>query len=81
MENIEKQLNQFEKSLEDKLKALDVLEAEKLDIMERYVDADEKSRATIEKEMKASEEKFKILAEETLALKEKIKKLKKKGEQ
>ncbi len=77
MENFEKKLIQTEKALDDKLKALDVLEAEKLDIMERYVDADEKTRAKIEKEMKVSEEKFKTLAEETLILKEEIKKLKK----
>ncbi len=77
MENLEKQLNQFEKALDEKLKTLDALEAEKIDIMERYVDTDKNSRATIEKEMKASEEKFKTLAEETLALKEKIKQLKK----
>ena len=79
MENVEKQLKQFEKALDEKLKTLDGLEAEKLDIMERYFDADEKSRVEIQKEMKASEEKFKTLAEETLALKEKIKKLKKKS--
>ncbi len=79
MENVEKQLKQFEKALDEKLKTLDGLEAEKLDIMERYVDADEKSRVGIEKEMKASEEKFKTLAEETLALKEEIKKLKRKS--
>ena len=77
MESLEKQLNQFEKALDEKLKTLDALEAEKIDIMERYVDTDKNSRATIEKEMNSSEEKFKILAEETLALKEKIKQLKK----
>ncbi len=76
MKNIETQLSQLEKELENKLKTLDALEEEKLDIMERFVASDKNGRVKIEKEMKASEEKFKMLAEETLALKEQIKLLK-----
>ena len=45
--------------------------------MKRFNNANEQIKIEIQKEMKISEKNFKLLAEETLILKEKIKKLKK----
>lgn len=78
MKNIEKKLTKLEHSLDEKLKVLETLEAEKHDIIKNFNNADEQLKIEILKQMKISEEKFKLLAEETLILKEKIKKLKKK---
>lgn len=74
---IKDEIKQAEKELDKALKKLNALEKEKLDIMERYIDASDDGRKEIQKEMKASEEKYKALSEEVFALGQKIKNLKK----
>ncbi len=79
MENFEKQLMEIENALADKLKVLEVLEAEKRDIIQKYNNASNIERYKIRKEMKASETKFKMLSEEMLALKQQVKMIKNKA--
>ncbi len=79
MENFEKQLMEIENALADKLKVLEILEAEKRDIIQKYNNASNIERYKIRKEMKASETKFKMLSEEMLALKQQVKMIKNKA--
>ncbi len=73
---MEMTVNKIKQLLDLKLKELDVLEAEKQDIISRYKTCHEEERKDIEYEMVLSENKFKKLAEEVLELKQKVKNIK-----
>lgn len=77
MENIDKLLEQANVILNDKLQQLELLEAEKKEIISMYENARQAEKLLIEVEMKKSEKKFKNLCDEVLILSEKVKKLKK----
>ncbi len=77
MENIDKLLEQANTSLNNKLQQLEVLEAEKKEIISMYEVAKPTEKVLLEVEMKKSEEKYKNLCDEVLTLSEKVKKLKK----
>ena len=79
MGELEKALSEVEDVLDEKLRELDVLESEKKDIIKRYFESDDSTRVEIQKEIELSIEKYKKLAEETIAFKDEIKKLKKQG--
>jgi hypothetical protein len=77
MDNINEVLKKAKAKLDEKLSELEVLEADKKDILIRYEKVNKEERELIEKEMKESEEKFKSLSEEVLIFAEKVKELKK----
>ncbi|MBE7074557.1 MAG: hypothetical protein E7376_01045 [Clostridiales bacterium] len=77
MDNIMKTLKKANNALDNKLKDLEQLEAEKLDILKRYAKANDEQRLEIENEMKASEVKFKLLLQDVNEISKKIDKLKK----
>lgn len=77
MENIDKLLGQANTSLNNKLQQLELLEAEKKEIISMYENANPAEKVLLEVEMKKSVEKYKNLCNEVLTLSEKVKKLKK----
>lgn len=77
MENIDKLLEEVNATLSDKLQQLELLEIEKKSIIEHYENAKPAEKLLFEIEMKKSEEKYKNLCDEVLALSDKVKKLKK----
>ncbi len=79
MRSVEKSIEKINVILEQKLTQLKTLESEKKDIIARYKKASEDERTAIESEMAQSEQKFKTLNDDMLALAQKVKKLKKKS--
>ena len=79
MRSVEKSIEKINVILEQKLTQLKTLESEKKDIIARYQNASEDERIAIESEMAQSEQKFKTLNDDMLALAQKVKKLKKKS--
>lgn len=79
MRSVEKSIEKINVILEQKLTQLKTLESEKKDIIARYQKASEDERTAIESEMAQSEQKFKTLNDDMLALAQKVKKLKKKS--
>lgn len=76
MEKINKLIQQANVSLNDKLEQLEVLEAEKKELISMYVNAKPTEKVLLEVEMKKSEQKYKKLCDEVIKLSEKVKKLK-----
>lgn len=79
MRSVEKSIEKINVILEQKLTQLKTLESEKKDIIARYQKASEDERVAIESEMAQSEQKFKTLNDDMLALAQKVKKLKRKS--
>lgn len=77
MENMDKLVEQTNTMLNEKLEQLEVLEAEKKEIISMYENAQSSEKALLEVEMKKSEKNYKNLCDEVFALAEKVKKLKK----
>lgn len=73
---IKNKLKKADSLLDQKLRDLETLEQEKIDILKRYAKATSEQRREIEQEIKLSEDKFKKLEEEVTAIYDKIKLLK-----
>ena len=78
MENIKNLTVKARAKLDKIMLQLELLEKEKAEIIKKYASATAEQKVLIEAEMRKSEEAFKKLSEEALALAEKVKKLKEK---
>ena len=76
MENIKNLTAKARAKLDKIMLQLELLEKEKAEIIKKYASATAEQKVLIEAEMRKSEEAFKKLSEEALALAEKVKKLK-----
>ena len=76
MKNLEILIKQTNKSLEEKLSQLEVLESEKSLILNEYQKSKASTKVLLEMEMKKSEEKYKALCIEIKKLAKEVKKLK-----
>ena len=75
MSDIEKLVEQINDELVVKMEQLEVLEKEKREIIDRYAVANSAEKYLLEIEMKKSEDKFKNLCDEVLAISKKVDKI------